>query len=415
MPVVVGSLYLLLNPDFVLSGYANRPFDVLERVLTQSRVLFDYVGSLLLPVGQEFSLYRDDYRISTGLLSPITTLWSILGWLALIVLAVRMRPVIPGFAAGIGLFLVGHAMESSIFPLMIYFEHRNYLPGVGILLAAASVIVYAGQAISARMDRPGAVFAAALLGLLGALSFATYARALAWQSPDYLIEQSVREFPDSRFGRIALAARIMNDPFGSYRRALDQHRHLQQLDLPSTRMIGYLGEMAVTCFARNETEPENLEKAFSEQPETIQADLLKAVESLSEILRRDDCDGLPATAYADRLVEVTDRTHLSQSRRTVWRLRFEAARLYAHENENRKALDQASAAWETGAAELPVGMLMAALHIRLEEYGAAARMLDELEPRIPESDRTGQALLEEYRNAIEEGSSRSIFAPGIEG
>jgi hypothetical protein len=213
-----------------------------------------------------------------------------------------------------------------------------------------------------------------------------------------------------------LAALIMNqgpDPEASA--AIEHYQHLQKLALPSTRSIGYLGETAVSCFASGESRPENLHAAFDSQPETIQADFLKTVEELGQILRTQDCTGVSPSEYADHLVRTADQTHLPQSARNVWRLRFEAARLYAHENENRKALDQASAAWETGAAELPVGMLMAALHIRLEEYGAATRMLDELEPRIPESDRTGQALLEEYRNAIEEGSSRSIFAPGIEG
>lgn len=416
VPVLGGSLFLLLNPDFFTSGYANRPFDLVERLLTQTRVLFDYVGNLLLPAGRQLSLYRDDYMISTGLFTPWTTFFAIAGWIGLVGLAVTLRRTIPGLAAGLGLYLVGHAMESSIFPLLIYFEHRNYLPGLGILIAIASVLAYIAQAVSARMDHPGRVFGAAFAGLLLALSFATLARALAWQSPTHLLEQAVAQYPDSRFARMELAALIMNRaPNADYRAAIDHYRHLQGLELPSTRAIGYLGEMAVSCFALGETDPENLDKAFSEQPETIQADYLKSVHEVARLVRQQPCKGVPIIDYADQLVAVADGTHLSQGRHTVWRLRFEAAQLYAAQERNRKALEQARQAWETGNADLPVGMMIAGLHIRLGEFGAAAKLLDQIAPRIPEDDQIGRALLEQYRSAIEDGAQRSILAPDIDG
>src|SRR5690606_28809210 len=38
-------------------------------------------------------------------------------------------------------FFSGHLLESTVFPLELYFEHRNYLPMIGILLAAAIWVV----------------------------------------------------------------------------------------------------------------------------------------------------------------------------------------------------------------------------------------------------------------------------------
>lgn len=415
-PVVAGTLFLVLNPDFFLNGYVNRPFSVVERLLTQSRVLFDYAGSLLLPAGQEFSLYRDNYAISTGLLSPVTTLLSILGWLALALAAIALRRIIPGLAAGLGLFLVGHAMESSIFPLLIYFEHRNYLPAVGVFIAVTSVLAYAGGWISARMDRPALVFASAAGGLMLALGFATYARSIAWQSPMHLLEQSVEQYPDSRFGRMELAAQIMNTgPVPNAQRAIEQYRHLQTLEQPSTVGIGYLGEIAVTCFARGEADGDLLDRAFERQPETIAADYLKATGELAKLIRRNPCEGIPLTGLADHLVNVADQTQLPQRHGHVWRIRFQAAQLYAARQRHREALEQASLAWEAGAAELPVAMFMAALHIRIGEFGAAARLLDEIGPQIPQSDETGQALLAEYREAIEEARNNASLSRGFGG
>lgn len=415
-PILLGIAYLLLNPDFFLAGYENRPFTLGERLLTQSRILFDYVGNLLLPVGQHFSLYRDSYPLSSGLLRPITTLFALLAWLLIIASAIGLSRVIPGLAAGIGIYLVGHLTESSIYPLLMYFEHRNYLPGIGVFVATISVLAYVAHFVSARMDRPNLVVGGALVGLLLALSFATWARSLAWQNPRYLLEQSVSEYPDSRFARMELAALLMNDaPGPDVDGAIEHYQHLQGLELPSTRTIGYVGEIAVSCFSRGKTAPENLSAAFAQPPETIQSDYLKALEELGIILRRRDCEGASASEYADHLVAVADTTHLPQGARPVWRLRFEAARLYHSEQQIRKALEQAKLAWSTGAADLPVGMMVVGLHIRMGEFGAASKLLDQIGPQIPKTDRQGQSLLESYRSAIEEGARRSIFSPATEG
>ncbi len=41
-------------------------------------------------------------------------------------------------------FLVGHSMESTLIPLEMVYEHRNYLPGMLVCLALAAVIVLPG-------------------------------------------------------------------------------------------------------------------------------------------------------------------------------------------------------------------------------------------------------------------------------
>lgn len=409
VPIGAASAFLLFNPEFFISGYENRPFSLTERVLTQSRVLFDYISSLLLPVGQNFSVYRDAYPVSKGLFSPVTTFFSLVGWLIIVASAILARHRLPGYTAGVGIFLVGHAMESSIFPLLIYFEHRNYLPAAGVLLAATSLLAYAGQRVHARMERPQLVLGGALVGLVLALSFATYARSLAWQSPMYLLEQSIEHFPDSRHARMEMASELMKGPFPDHRTATGHYRHLQTLDLPSTRMIGHLGEMAVMCHAKGQAAPDKLDQAFAEQPETIQADLLNTFSSLVDILRRQDCEGVRPSEFARKLVWLADQSELSEGSLGVWRTRFEAARLFADQRLDEPALEQAEQAWRSGRAELPVAMMIVGLRIRLEQYEQAREMLEQIEAQVRESDRIGQNLLQDYRQAIEERENASIL------
>jgi hypothetical protein len=401
--------YLALNPDFFLAGYDNRPFTLTERVLTQTRVLFEYVGNLLLPVGQELTLYRENYALSSGFLTPPSTAFAIIAWLAIIILAIALRRRIPMFTAGIGIFIVGHAMESTFYPLHIYFEHRNYLAGAGILVAVGAVLQYGCVRLRASVDNPRVILIAATCGLVSALGFATFSRALAWSSPVYLLEQSVESYPDSRFARMELAALLLNRPIPDYEKALEQYRHLQGLHQPSTKMIGHLGEVAVSCFAKKQADPENLREAFVRVPESVQPDLLKVMRDVAESLRRNDCDGISASDYARRLGSLADNFESESATRDAWRIRYESARLFAFENANRKALEQAEAAWAGGHADLPVGMLAAAMHIRLEQFGSAKALLDEIEPRISEDDSTGQSLLKQYREAIREGGEASIF------
>jgi len=120
----------------VLGGYVTRPFTAFERIASQPRILFDYLQNLLIPMRQGTGLAHDDYLLSTGLLTPPTTLLAIAALAALIVAALYLsRRGASLFAFALLWFASGHLMESSILALEPYFEHRNYLPGFGLYFA----------------------------------------------------------------------------------------------------------------------------------------------------------------------------------------------------------------------------------------------------------------------------------------
>lgn len=121
--------------DVVWSGYRFRDFNLGERLMTESRVLWFHLGQILFPSPDSFSLYHDDFPISRGLLQPPETMVSIFAWCLLIGVAVWVRLRWPILLFAIAWFLVGHALESSILPLEIMHEHRNYLASLGPLLA----------------------------------------------------------------------------------------------------------------------------------------------------------------------------------------------------------------------------------------------------------------------------------------
>jgi len=141
--VVLAGLFLVAGLTYVLSpsaqwlwsGYDLRAFSLVERLLTEGRVLWFYFGLIIAPRLEVLGLYHDDMVLSTALLSPWTTLPALLGLASLVWLAWGVRMRAPLVAFGIAWFLIGHALESTVLPLEIVHEHRNYLPVLGILLA----------------------------------------------------------------------------------------------------------------------------------------------------------------------------------------------------------------------------------------------------------------------------------------
>ena len=170
------SAYIAANfSSMVLKAYTARDFTFLERVLTESRVLVLYLGQLLRPIQSKMGFFHDDLVVSTGLLSPLSTLISIVALGALIASAIALRKKLPLYAFGILFFFVAHALESTIFALELMFEHRNYLASFGIFIA---LLALAQHVITVQRAK----LAIAVVGVL-ALSFLTYQRAQTWASP----------------------------------------------------------------------------------------------------------------------------------------------------------------------------------------------------------------------------------------
>lgn len=134
VPLLIGIYCVLNNPGWIFGGYAWRDFSLVERLMTEARVLWFYLHMIVLPSMAEMGLHHDDYIISTDLLSPWTTLPAVAGLLLLASAATVLRNKQPLITFGIAFFFVGHALESTIIPLELAFEHRNYLPMLGVLL-----------------------------------------------------------------------------------------------------------------------------------------------------------------------------------------------------------------------------------------------------------------------------------------
>lgn len=192
LPLLVGLVYWLQHPTFITGGYGSRSFTLLERVLTEPRVLWFYLSMIVLPNIQTMGLFHDDFPLSSDLFSIWTTLPSIIGIVILLILALAWRKRFPIFSFAVLWFLVGHSLESTIVPLEIIHEHRNYLAALGPLVAISYLLAFS------LANKIPQAFRISLIGLVVfCLGFATFNRAQYWSSESALIESLAMNHPDS--------------------------------------------------------------------------------------------------------------------------------------------------------------------------------------------------------------------------
>ncbi|MDI1246846.1 MAG: hypothetical protein PSV24_15755 [Rhodoferax sp.] len=211
LPVLAFVSYVALHPDWLLGGYATREFTLPERLMTEARVVWFYVRLIVLPSIALMGMYHDDIAISHGLFDPVTTLPAIIGMIALPVVVWLARRRQPLVTFGILFFFVGHSMESTIIPLELAHEHRNYLPMLGILLAFFHLLLQPFHLASARIPRQ--TVAVLLIGLFAA---GTFSRATAWANPFDMLYAEIEHHPNSPRANIEMgnlyARLVSQDP-----------------------------------------------------------------------------------------------------------------------------------------------------------------------------------------------------------
>jgi len=191
LPAVVGVAWLL--PHALAPGaFSSRDFTLAERLLTESRVVLDYLGWSLLPSLRTLGLYHDDIVISRGLWQPPATVAALAGLSCLVTAAVLLRGKRPLIALGIAWFLSAQLLTATIMPLELVFEHRNYFGSLGVVLAMADALLLLPMDV--MRQRIGALIATLWLLLLG---MTTVLRANEWGDPVRFAASEAAKHPQS--------------------------------------------------------------------------------------------------------------------------------------------------------------------------------------------------------------------------
>lgn len=399
---------VLVKPQAILVGYEDYDFTLGQRLLTQARVLMDYLGQIAIPRAPLMGLYTDDFPISTALLSPPTTLLSIIALTGISAFAWAMRQRAPSLLAGWGFFLLAHVIESSFLPLDIYFEHRNYLPMVGILLALMGLVAPWLRELPTNALRPQQLAALGVGALLLALGFATFGRVLVWQSKDTIIAQGLRFHPHSIRAQLDYAASAEGrSDWSSYRRAMGQ---LSASDAPAKRVIGSLYLLSLSC--RQGTPPDTrlLQRAASTRLPRLTFTETHAFNVLTISSKR-GCGSVSPRMLADAVRQIADNTSdQSPQRQPQWLTRYVAANLYVRAGAWDEALQQAQLSWQP-AADPGMGALLIQLYARKGDLEAARRTFTETGSRLKCHDEVNLIALGKVWHAVSQSAPLGQVEP----
>ena len=261
IPALVFSAMMWWSPEGLLGSFSSREFSLWERLLTQSRVLLDYLQQIFIPQVGRMGLYYDDYILSTDILSPASTFFASVSLIFIIAIAVLARSRLPLLSLGIGLFLIPQAVESTFFSLELYFEHRNYLSLIGAILCGYVAVGYiSGWLLSELKFQKWVpvVFSLVVVSIAGM----TFAKVWTWQDKAMIAEEGVMYHPQSLRANLDLANTYMAT--GAFYSAGDLMRNLQSSQRAINRFSGVLGAMTVDCIAKKEVDAVGLLRSLDE-------------------------------------------------------------------------------------------------------------------------------------------------------
>jgi len=185
------AMYWVITHYLPSAAWVNRPFTLGERLLTEPRILWDYVQWSLLPLPNQMALNHDTIRLSHALLDPPTTTLAILGLAVALVAALRLRHTRPLVTIGIAWFFAAHLLTGTVIPLELAFEHRNYFASIGLYLALFS---FAAPPIATPLPF---VRTTACIVLILFFATVTWVRALNWSNPLLFALSEAQMNPDS--------------------------------------------------------------------------------------------------------------------------------------------------------------------------------------------------------------------------
>ncbi len=184
--IAVVAVFIVGGSLNIYPGYEARDFTPMQRLLTEPRIIFFYISQLFFPHPSRLSL-EHDVILSTSIFTPFTTLLSMSGILLIPLLAYYFRKKEPIVSFSIFWFLGNHLIESTIIPLELIFEHRNYLPS---MLVPLTIIVPTIQSTKFNYLK-----ICLLIAVIVSSCFWTFERNKVWQDRLAMEADNVQKAP----------------------------------------------------------------------------------------------------------------------------------------------------------------------------------------------------------------------------
>ncbi len=296
--VVVAGAVLVIWWEAVLEAYAGRSFSLSQRLMTEPRVLWDYVAQFVWPELSRLGLYHDDIQVSTSLGEPSTTLAAVVAWGTIVALSLLLLrwPLGRYLVLGPALYLVSHSLESTFWPLELYFEHRNYFPSIGIVLffaVAVSLLLRCWP----EVRRPVFVFIGVFLLLVAGR---TSSQVQVWSNATLLVFNHVIGHPESYRANADMAMLMATQ--GDLATAEPYFARARELGRTQSNGDHLVLDVILHCLADREFGSDtDFDRAPPIERRVVTPSTLL---TLLHLVQENYCPSVDVARYADSMVEV---------------------------------------------------------------------------------------------------------------
>ena len=215
----LGTVWVILALVFNQNPFSLEAMQALTRetgeisrssyLATQMSVLWKYISLFVwpasshidydYPITETFLSVNENYHLIANVLHSVA-IWALIGhllWLSLAAYSLRRWPLV---SFGIFFYYLAHAIESSLIPIQdVIFEHRTYLPNLGLaVLCGWLLVVQLPRRLAPRYVQVIVVIFLLVLGT------ATWQRNQMWRDPVALWQHNVEQSPGKKRAWIIL-------------------------------------------------------------------------------------------------------------------------------------------------------------------------------------------------------------------
>lgn len=321
-------LFAWLLPGSSLLDYSERTFSLQERVLTEARILWIYMTQLILPSSTATGLYQDGIPLSTGLFSPLSTAAAVAGIAGLIIFAIRYRghEAVGIIAFGVAFFLAGHLLESTVFPLELYYEHRNYLPSVGLYL---SLVVSAFWLLRA-MRQPYAILIA--LAYFAGVAWVAHAKSVTWSDQQQAFRLALaRDYLSPRAASGMTQIHLEEGRIGAAMQLLDR----VIAESPHEALRARLQKLYVQCATGSSPDAHLYSALPAVTGRELDIEVSQALSNVVTIHASTGCEAIDVGRLIPALTSISGDLRADQ--RSSWHIDYYIGQLYSTFDEQRAA------------------------------------------------------------------------------
>ncbi|MFT5425821.1 MAG: hypothetical protein ACI9ZT_000758 [Gammaproteobacteria bacterium] len=280
--IVAGVLLISLLNGYGYLNYELRDYTLAERLYTQPIIILDYFSKIVLPLAVDSGLFNDDYKIRSNLWNFHTLFaYAVLIIICAISLILLKHDRYRHLVFGILFFILGHSVESTILPLEMYFQHRNYLPSAGLFYSLIIVLHYVLTETRIRQLLTPLVITYVLF-----LGYASYQKSNIWSAWHLIVANAYTNHPESVRANLTTVELLMRQ--GDFRSGLLVNDQILQLK-PAESFRPRIQRLYLYCELAESIPESEYARFGTEFDNKFRVEVSSALSNLLESYKRNNC------------------------------------------------------------------------------------------------------------------------------